>query len=332
VSAAPVLNIPLLDRLREAGGPIPPEALGPDAGAVLRDLRALEAFGFHLAWHPYRGVAYAGPADRLCPDQIEHDLGTARIGRRVAVWDRVASTNDVAARAAATPANEGLVVLAEEQTAGRGRRGRTWAAPPCRAILMSVVLRPPTALGDVAWLTALGALAVARVVESTARVDPPGVRLKWPNDVQLAGRKVAGVLVERRDGVVLGIGLNVNLEPADFPPEVRGLATSLAIETGRPQDRSELARRLIRALDELYAAALDGGPGALNDAWRARLGPLGQAVHLRTVAGSVAGRLVAADLVAGLVIEAPYPGAPPRSIALADVLDLDPAPSPRESV
>src|SRR4051812_43258241 len=160
-----LVNIPLLRRLRDARGDFVPMAeLGDDLDVVRRELDELERFGFLLERHPYRGVAYRGPADRLCPDQVEHELGTRRVGRRVAIWSRVSSTNDLAARAAGSSANEGLVILAEEQTAGRGRRGRTWSAPPGSSLLMSVLLFPPQALAATGWLTALGAVAAAEVV------------------------------------------------------------------------------------------------------------------------------------------------------------------------
>ena len=151
VRIAPLVNIPLLrpaPRRRGASSSRSAELGAGPRRASARDLDELEAFGFAIERHPYRGVAYRGPAERLCPDQIEYGLGTRRVGRRVAVWNRVASTNDLAARAAASPANEGLVVLAEEQTAGRGRRGRTWTAPPGSSVLMSVLLFPPGPLAD----------------------------------------------------------------------------------------------------------------------------------------------------------------------------------------
>ncbi len=181
-----------------------------------------------------------GPADRLCPDQIEHELAGRWLGRRIVVWNRVTSTNDLAARAGASRSNDGLVILAEEQTSGRGRRGRTWTAPPRSSILMSVVLFPPPQLmpGDSsgasgrAWLTALGALATAEVVCSWTGQK---ARIKWPNDVRVEGRKIAGILVERALapstappfprqpaeaawGAVIGIGLNANLSREDFRP------------------------------------------------------------------------------------------------------------------
>ena len=163
---------------------------------------SLVSFGFRIEQHPYRGAAYVGPAERLCPDQIEHELATRWLGRRIVVWNRVTSTNDLAIRAGDSRSNNGLVILAEEQTSGRGRQGRSWTAPPRSSILMSVLLFPPPHLmpGDSAarsgqaWLTALGAIATAEVVSSwTGR----NARIKWPNDVRVEGRKIAGILVER---------------------------------------------------------------------------------------------------------------------------------------
>ncbi len=194
------MNIRLLDQLRAASGDyVALTELGPDLDQVHKDLTTLISFGFGIEQHPYRGASYVGPAERLCPDQIEHELATERLGRRIVVWNSVTSTNDLAARAGASHSNDGLVILAEEQTSGRGRRGRTWMAPPRSSILMSVVLFPPSRLmpGDSsgafgrAWLTALGAVAAAEVISSwTGRQ----ARIKWPNDVRLDRRKIAGIL------------------------------------------------------------------------------------------------------------------------------------------
>ena len=118
-----MLNISLLDRLRaNAGECVPLSELGANRQQVRDDLTSLVSFGFKIEQHPYRGACYVGPAERLCPDQIEHDLATRWIGRRIVVWNRVASTNDLAVRAGESRSNDGLVVLAEEQTSGRGAR------------------------------------------------------------------------------------------------------------------------------------------------------------------------------------------------------------------
>jgi BirA family transcriptional regulator, biotin operon repressor / biotin---[acetyl-CoA-carboxylase] ligase len=322
------LNVPLLDRLRAAAGDfVPLPDLGPDLARVRIDLDALASFGFGIERHPYRGAAYAGPAERLCPDQIEHGLATRWIGRRIAVWNRVGSTNDVAARAGHSASNDGLVVLAEDQTAGRGRRGRLWIAPPRSSILMSVVLFPPPHLAPAvpeaafgcAWLTALAAVATAEVVtEWTGRA----ATIKWPNDVRVGGRKIAGILVERAlassptstscpreqtlepGGAVIGIGLNVNINGDTFPPELRGLATSIRIEReGLPVDRSALTRDLIRRLDYWYDTSRSQGAGALNDCWRARSEHLGRIVRVETPAGRLVGRLIDIDLGLGLTMD-----------------------------
>ncbi|MDG3008014.1 biotin--[acetyl-CoA-carboxylase] ligase [Paludisphaera mucosa] len=316
--APPALNIPLLERIRGAAGFVPLAELPGDPRATAADLDALAAFGFGLDRREDGAVAYRGPARRLCPDQIEHELGTARIGRRLAVWSRVGSTNDAAARGASTAANDGLVVMAEEQTSGRGRRGRSFHAPERSSLLMSVLLFPPASLAPmgkdsasgVAWLTVVGAVAVA---ETVAERSGREARIKWPNDVRVDGRKICGVLVERAirpadaDGpetaVVVGIGLNVNVAADAFPPELREKATSLRILSGRDFDRSDLARDLIRRLDRWYDASLREGPSALSLAWRDHCEHLGRPVRVATATGVLAGRLVDVDLEQGLTLE-----------------------------
>jgi BirA family biotin operon repressor/biotin-[acetyl-CoA-carboxylase] ligase len=170
------------------------------------------------------------------------------------------STNERAKRIAAAGAPHGTLVTADEQTAGRGRQGRSWVAPPGRALLMSLVLRELDARAALAPLAA--AVAVCR-----AFPEPDGI--KWPNDVWVDGRKVAGILVEGRpqEGwAVLGIGLNVATEPDEFPDELRGMATSLrAAGSALPSPAAALAL-LLPALDEWLAAP----SAAVLDAWRER--------------------------------------------------------------
>lgn len=313
------MNIALLHQLRRADGAfIPYETLGD----VQPCLDELEAFGFPIERHPYLGVAYRGPAERLCPDQIEFELATARIGRRIAVWSKVTSTNDLAGRAAVSRANEGLVVLAEEQTAGRGRRGRAWSAAPRASILMSVLLFPPEPLDDPAWLTALGAVAVAETVGDWTDVV---AEIKWPNDVRVGGRKLAGILVERGAGSVLGIGINANTRLDEFPEEIRGASTSLLALRDAPVDRSEVARGLIRRLDGLFEKSMRDGPEALSAPWRGRSEHLGRFVVVTTPEGPVVGRLDDLDLWNGLRLTAP--GGEARRVAARHVLAIEADPA-----
>jgi len=346
------LNITLLEQLRRAGGQFVPIAdLGLDRARVWNDLAALERFGFQIERHPYLGAAYRGPADRLCPDQIEHGLNTRRIGRRIAVWNRLGSTNDMAMRAAANVANDGLVILAEEQTAGRGQRGRFWMAPARSSILLSVLLFPPAELTPLgleasagsAWLTALAAVATAELVTAWSARD---ARIKWPNDVRVECRKIAGILVERGlapgslapsaaedpgqrpRGVVIGIGLNVNMDAKSFPADLNPTATSLAIVAGAgPVDRSDLARDLIRRLDAWYGQVLCDGPEVLNEPWRARNEHLGSLVRITTRGQTLHGRLIDLDILRGLTLEpadASGTSTARKLVALGDVLALEP--------
>jgi BirA family biotin operon repressor/biotin-[acetyl-CoA-carboxylase] ligase len=180
---------------------------------------------------------------------------------------------------------------------------------------MSVLLFPKSSMDDLGWLTALGAVAVAEVV---ARFDGLEARIKWPNDVRVGGRKLAGILVERGRGTVLGIGLNVNV--TEFPDEIRESATSLQRLLGRPLDRSEVAQALIRRLDFHHARAMESGPESLNAPYRERSEHLGHDVEVSTPTETVVGRLVDLDLRAGLTVE--LPAGPKRVIAGTDVTSI----------
>lgn len=295
------MNAEILARLRENRGQfVLLQELGSDARQVAKDLNEIAEFGHVLEQHPFRGVCYRTPAPRLCPDQIEWQLGTKLIGGRIAVWDRVASTNDLAAAAARSRSNEGLAVFAESQTAGRGRRGRTWVAPSGSSLLVSILLFPQGDLADTSRLMAIGAVAVAELVHE---VTGHAAQIKWPNDVRVQGRKIAGVLVERRAGAVIGIGLNVNQTEADFETAMAPTATSLRLLGVETPDRSELAQMLLRRLDTLYVSAMELGPGPLDSAWSRLLEPLGREVALSTSRGLVRGRLIHADLPLGLSVQ-----------------------------
>lgn len=212
------------------------------------------------------------------------------------------STNDLAARAGSALANDGLVVLAEEQSAGRGQRGRSWTAPSGSSILMSILVFPPAALTSAqldphagsAWLTAMAALVTAEIVtEWTSRE----ARIKWPNDVRVEGRKIAGILVERvlrplrgtgsgrqhdagTQAVVIGVGLNVNIALDAFPPELQSSATSVAVlNGGQPVDRSALARALVQRFDACYERIVESGPGVLSDASHPQRAPGSHGAH-----------------------------------------------------
>ena len=182
---------------------------------------------------------------------------------------------------------EGAVAAAEEQTAGRGRLGRVWEAPPGRALLCSIVLRPPAGRPAPQISIAAG-VAVARALEAAAPALAP--RIKWPNDVLLDGHKVCGILAEARDGVVvLGIGLNVNQEAGDFPPTPHYPPTSLRVATGREHARAPLLAELLWQLETAYDAWRAGGLAALHGELAQRDFLAGRAVLVDGVAATALG-------------------------------------------
>ena len=316
------LNIAALDALASAAPNwIPGDRLAEILGIAPKQLRSdldrLEAFGFSLEHHPHYGLRYVGPAVQLCPDQIEWQLGTRLIGRRVAVWNRVVSTNDLAMRAALSTANEGLAVLAEEQTHGRGRRGRHWHAPPRTGLLLSVLLFPPRRLQDPALLTCLAATAVCETLEQSFDLKP---QIKWPNDVQVNRRKVCGILVELAVGAVVGIGLNCNLRLEDFPPELRETSISVADVVGQTIDRSQLARRLLQKLDARYHELCIHGPESLWSNWRNRAGLVGATVEIELARECVGGVVASIDAHGTLHLE--RRGGPSRAVRLQHVRKL----------
>lgn len=192
------------------------------------------------------------------------------VGRRVIEMSVVGSTNDVASGLAFAGAEEGTVVVAEEQTAGRGRRGAKWISPPGVNLYVSVVLRPGAATRHAGGLAFVGAVAVAEFLRSEYALD---ARVKWPNDILCGGRKIAGVLVEAQatgagimETAILGVGLNVNW--TEIAAEIRDEATSIAVELGRSVDRSSCLNGLLASLDEVYAEYLEHGLDPVLARWR----------------------------------------------------------------
>lgn len=241
--------------------------------------------------------------NQLDTESILRDLPVQLVGRAVQCYAQVGSTNDLARQQARAGTPEGLAILAEEQTAGRGRLGRGWAAPPGSSLLMSLLLRPTwLAPSDAFALTMLAGVALCEAIEQATAVP---AALKWPNDLLLpdstakgaALRKAAGVLSEIEldhnaiAWVVIGIGVNVNWRPQGVIDgrDLGALATSLSAAAGRSLDRLALLRALLQRLDQRYAQLRQGQRSELFDAWASRLATLGQAVQISLPQGQLGG-------------------------------------------
>jgi BirA family biotin operon repressor/biotin-[acetyl-CoA-carboxylase] ligase len=224
----------------------------------------------------------------------EWELPTRRIGRKVLVYDRLESTNTQAAALAARGAGDGLALLADEQSAGRGQHGRTWVAPPRSSVLLSVLLYPPSEVCRPVVLTTWAAVSVCEMVRRWTGIQPG---IKWPNDVLVRGQKVCGILIEQSQqgaatATVAGIGLNVAQTAEDFAAAGLPLATSLSVLGASEGDTHAVARALLGQLDEEYDRLCRGERTVLEACWKLHLGLLGEDVVAECADGVRQGRLL----------------------------------------
>jgi BirA family transcriptional regulator, biotin operon repressor / biotin---[acetyl-CoA-carboxylase] ligase len=235
-----------------------------------------------MSENPYRGI----------------EKGEAgRIGWRIHYFDQTDSTQEAARELASDGAAEGTVVVAERQSAGRGRLGRSWHSPSNVSLYSTTILRPKMPLAKVPQISLMAGVAAA---DAIARVAPGIVALKWPNDLWLKGRKTGGIIAEavtdvkgELETVLLGIGINVNLSANDIPGELRERATSIRIATGRVCDRIELADSLFSSLDSRYMELLASGFAVMRPAWERYSALTGKRVAIvdggRRIEGTVQG-------------------------------------------
>ena len=219
----------------------------------------------------------------LTPEHIQVRLRSKVIGRPLEVVGEVGSTNDRVMAAGRDGTPEGLAVIADRQTAGRGRLGRPWASLAGVGLYTSILLRPAVPASQAPLLTLVAGLAVAEAIEGVAGLAP---RLKWPNDLLVDGKKVAGILTEtaslesRVSYVVVGIGINVRHDAQDLPEELRTTATSLRLATGREISRGELAAEIYNRLDWWYREFSDGRCQIILARGRERSAILGSSVDV----------------------------------------------------
>jgi BirA family biotin operon repressor/biotin-[acetyl-CoA-carboxylase] ligase len=231
-------------------------------------------------------------------------LATRRFGRTLLARAEAQSTNDVAWEALGAGAADGTVVVADSQTRGRGRAGHAWHTGPGHGLALSILLHQGCDRRQLGLLPLVAGVALARALEKLGAAP----ELKWPNDLLLDGRKVSGLLAESRrtaegtDAAVLGAGVNVSQRVEDFPPELRGIATSLAIE-GLPAGREEVAAEFLNALEPLWTEQQEGDRGAVLEAWRARARCWGRLLRIRGAGGETVGVARELDGDGGLVLE-----------------------------
>jgi BirA family biotin operon repressor/biotin-[acetyl-CoA-carboxylase] ligase len=275
-------------------GPRMAEELGVSRAAVWKRIEQLQALGYDIEAQPHLGYRLRGAGDRVIADEIAARLPDNIFARRLIVFRETGSTNDLALREAQNGAPEGFSVLAEHQTGGRGRMGRTWESNPGQGLWLSMVFRPAWPVTAAQRLTLLVSVAAVRALEKTAGIH---CAIKWPNDIMIGGRKLGGALTEvqgdldRIRHAVAGIGLNVLQTPEQFSPEVRGRATSVRAEAGSAPRRADLLVAFFEEAAALYAAPW---PEVL-DLWRGRCLTIGQRLELVRGAETIHGQMTGVD-------------------------------------
>lgn len=297
------MTFPLVDeilrRLLEAegqpvSGPELARAAGVTRAAVWKAVEALRGEGYEVESLRARGYRLREGPRGLRPGAIASRLRTRRLGRELRHLAEVDSTNREAERWALEGAPEGALVLAEHQRAGRGRLRRDWLDRPGQGLLFSLVLRPDLPAAEAPALTFAAAVALAECVSRWVPADR--VEIKWPNDVLLEGRKAAGILLEMRcegqrvEHVILGVGVNVAGRPAELPPEVRALGTTVAACAASPPDRLELLCGFLEDFEPLYDRFREEGFPFLQQRWNRWFRRVDQWLRVKTPAGTVAGR------------------------------------------
>src|SRR5450755_3717677 len=245
------------------------EQLGISRAAVWARIEELRSLDYDIEASPHFGYRLVSSPDALHADDLLARLGKTKvIGRDIQVFEQTTSTNDVIEKLSRDGVKEGAVVFAESQTKGRGRLGRKWISPAHKGLWFSILLRPDLRPQETTQLTVAAATALRRAIASETNLRPD---IKWPNDILAGGKKVAGILTElsaeldRVKHVNLGIGVDVNQDSGEFPPELRKLATSLKIESGNPIERAQLATEILRELDADYEKICSGQFASVAD-------------------------------------------------------------------
>ena len=281
-------------------------ALNVSRSAVWKQIKALRAAGFIIRAEPSRGYRLIASPDRLIASSLTRLLQNGLIGKKILSLQETVSTNAVAFRMAEDGAEEGSVVIAEFQSEGKGRLGRKWTSPAGVNLYCSVILRPPIQPVAAPQLTFLSVIAVARAIE---QLTPLQTRIKWPNDILIAGKKVAGLLNEmsaetdKINFVILGIGVNLNMTREQFPDNLRHPATSLFIESGVKVDRTCFTRTMLQELDSLYGTFLREGYAPARGEWLERSRLEGAHVTVTDNGAVRSGRVTGLDEYGALLLD-----------------------------
>ncbi|MFB5661700.1 biotin--[acetyl-CoA-carboxylase] ligase [Alteribacillus sp. HJP-4] len=267
--------------------------LGISRTAVWKHIEELRKNGYQLEAVPRKGYKLTHTPNVASADEVKSRLNTTTIGKDIIFKKELPSTQKLAHDMARNEAEEGTVIVADQQLEGKGRLGRSWHSPAGTGLWFSIILRPDVPPHHAPQLTLLTAVAAAEGIESATGVK---AEIKWPNDILFKGKKIAGILTEMQSdpdkvqAVIVGIGMNVNQEKHQFPSELSDKATSLAIEAGRTFHRADVIAAILERYEYLYFYYLKEGFEGVRKRWEALAVTIGKNITARTVAKTFTGR------------------------------------------
>lgn len=274
--------------------------------AVWKHVNKLRDMGYEFEAVSRKGYRLVTKPDSIDATALQLALDTTVFGRKAVLLTSTLSTQGDVLKLAEQGQAEGAVVIAEEQTGGRGRFGRQWFSPPGKGIWMSVLLRPDLPLQHTPQLTLLTGVAVCRAVRTCTGAD---AGIKWPNDLLIDGRKVCGILLESTVEdhevryCIAGIGVDVNFDPEDYPEDLTTIATSLKMETGQPVDRTKLTAAILTELEQLYFLYQKEGFGVISALWEALSVSLNREITVTNPQGVIEGKAIGLDPSGALLVE-----------------------------
>jgi BirA family biotin operon repressor/biotin-[acetyl-CoA-carboxylase] ligase len=269
--------------------------LGVSRTAVWKHIEELRKEGYDIEAVARKGYKLLSIPDAITAKEILNNLSTNIFGKDIFFYQVVTSTQKIATEMAMSGAAEGTVIVAEEQTEGRGRLQRKWHTPSGNSVAMSIIIRPRILLSSTPHFTLLVAVSIVKAIKDISTLNP---KIKWPNDILINGKKSVGILTELNaeadqiNFLIVGIGINVNQVIDDLPKEIQNIATSLAIEDGKKFRRAELIRSILTNLEYFYEKYIKEGFTSIKDIWEKESCTIGENIIAKTSLETIEGRAV----------------------------------------
>ncbi|MGM7721946.1 biotin--[acetyl-CoA-carboxylase] ligase [Metabacillus sp. Hm71] len=282
------------------------EVIGCSRTAVWKHIEELRKEGYELEAVRRLGYRITKKPDKISSNEIQLGLKTELMGRNIHFEETVTSTQKIAQSLANEGAPEGTIVVADQQTSGRGRMSRVWYSPSGTGIWMSMIIRPKIPINRTPQLTLLTAVAIVQAIEELTPLKPD---IKWPNDILLNGKKIVGILTELQaeadqvHSVIIGTGINVNQTKEDFPEELQNVATSIKVETGSDWERAQFIQTILLKFEGLYSLFLSQGFKPIKLLWESYAISLQKTIIARTLKGTIEGKAIGIDDDGVLIIE-----------------------------